>query len=67
MEFFGYLLLIIVAVCWLIAVLFGMIAAFPLGLIGIIAIIGFGVLFIRVLRDRLANREDDYYDKTVEK
>ena len=67
MENIGYILLGIIAVCWLIAMVVGMIAAFPVGGIGLIAIVGIGFLFAKVLKDRLANKEDDHYSKTVEK
>ena len=67
MEYIGYLLLGIVAVCWLIAMFVGMVAAFPVGVIGLIAIIGIGLLFFKVLNDRLTSSEDDHYNKTVDK
>jgi len=67
MEIIGYILLGISAVCWLIAMVVGMIAAFPVGVIGLVAIVGIGFLFAKVLKDRLANKEDDHYSKTVEK
>ena len=65
MEKIGYLLLGIVFIIWLIAVVIGMIVAIPWGLIGFIAIIGIGLLFFKVLSDRLSSKEDDYYDKNV--
>ena len=55
MEKIGYILLIIVAVCWLIGMCVGMIAIFPGGLIGLLAMLGFGLLFAKVVKDRLAN------------
>jgi len=67
MEKTGYFLLGIVAVIWIFAIIIGMIAAFPFGLIGLIAIVGIGILFIKVLSDRLENKEDDYYSKNVDK
>jgi len=67
MEKIGYILLAIVAVCWLIAMLFGMIAAFPFGIVGLLAIIGVGFLFAKVVKDRLSSKEDDHYSKNVEK
>jgi hypothetical protein len=67
MEKIGYVLLLIVAGCWLIGILVGMITAFPVGIIGLLAILGIGFLFAKVLRDRLANKEDNHYSKTVEK
>ena len=63
----GYILLLIVVVCWLIAMLAGMIAAFPFGIIGLLAIAGVGFLFAKVVKDRLANKEDDHYSKNIEK
>lgn len=65
MEYIGYILLGIVVACWLIAMLVGMIAAFPVGIIGLLAIGGIGFLLAKVVKDRLANKEDDYYSKHV--
>lgn len=48
-------------------ILVGMIALFPFGIIGLVV---FGVLafiFIQVVRQRLANAEDDYYERNVDK
>ena len=67
MENIGYILLGIVAVIWIIAVIIGVIVAFPFGLIGLLAILGFGFLFAKVIKDRLENKEDDHYSETVEK
>jgi hypothetical protein len=67
MEKIGYVLLSIVVVCWLVAMLFGMIAAFPAGIIGLVAIVGVGFLFAKVVQDRLGNKEDDHYTKNVDK
>ena len=67
MENIGYILLGIVVICWLIAMFIGMIATFPFGIIGLVAIAGLGFLFAQVVKDRLANKEDDYYSKNVDK
>lgn len=67
MEKIGYILLLIVTACWLIAMLFGMIATFPFGIIGLVAIVGIGLLFAKVVKDRLSSKEDDHYSKNVEK
>ena len=67
MEYIGYILLGIVAVVWIGAIIFGMVVAFPFGLIGLVAILGVGFLLAKVIKDRLENREDDHYSKTVEK
>lgn len=66
-EKIGYAILAVVAACWLAAVLYGVIAALPYGLVGLAAITGIGVLFIKVIRDRLSNKEDDYYSKNVDR
>jgi len=67
LEKIGYICLSLLAILYGAAMLFGMIASFPLGLIGLVAIIGFGALFIKVLKERLNSREDDHYSKNVEK
>lgn len=67
MENIGYILLAIVAAFWFIAMVAGMIATFPVGVIGLAAIIGIGFLFAKVVKERLANKEDDHYSKTVDK
>ena len=67
MEKIGYIFLAIVALCWLTGMVIGLIAIFPFGIIGLLGIIGIGLLFVKVLRERLKSKEDDYYSKTVEK
>jgi len=66
MEKIGYVLLGIVAVVYLGLMVAGMIAAFPWGLIGLVAMVGVGFLMVKVISDRLASPEDDYYDKNVD-
>ncbi len=66
-EKIGYLCLGLVAVCYLVAMFIGMVAVFPFGLIGLVAIVGIGVLLVKVIRERLNNAEDDHYSKTVDK
>jgi len=65
MEKIGYILLGIAAIFWIIAVIIGVIAAFPIGLVGLIAIIGIGFLFAKVIKDRLENKEDDHYSENI--
>lgn len=67
LEKIGYVLLAIVAAIWLLAMVAGMIAAFPFGIVGLIAIVGVGFLFAKVIQDRLSNKEDDHYQRTVDK
>ena len=66
MEYVGYVFLAIVVLIWIIALFIGMIAAFPYGLIGLLAIIGIGFLLAKVIKDRLENKEDDHYSDNVE-
>ena len=67
MEKTGYVLLAIVALVWIGAVLTGMVMAFPWGMIGLIGILGIGFLFVKVISDRLKNKEDDHYSENVDK
>jgi hypothetical protein len=66
MERAGYAILFTLAVLWILATIGGMIAVFPAGLIGLVALLGIGLLFAKVLKDRLSNKEDDYYSKNVD-
>ncbi len=66
MEKLAYVLLGIVAVVWLVAILIGFVAAFPFGLIGFVALGGITLLFAKVIKERLDNKEDDYYSKNID-
>ena len=66
METLGYILLAIVALVWIAVVITGLVIAFPWGLIGLIGILGLGILLIKVIADRLSNKEDDHYSNNVD-
>ena len=66
MEYIGYALLAIVALTWIVVLFVGLIAAFPYGIIGLVAIVGIGLLFAKVIKDRIENKEDDHYSENVE-
>ena len=66
-EKWGYTLLSIIAALYIVALFVGMIATFPFGLIGLLLIAGIGILMVKVLKERMKNKEDDYYSKNVEK
>jgi len=66
-EKVGYTCLGLVAVCYLLAIFVGVIAAFPFGLLILVGIVGVGALLIKVFKERMASSEDDYYDSNVEK
>lgn len=67
MEKVAYGLLLGVAILWVLAMIVGMVAAFPFGLIGLIVFVALGLLLIKVIRERLASKEDDYYTNNVER
>ena len=67
MEKVAYVLLAIVALFWLAGMFLGMIAAFPIGVVGIIGTMGIGLLLIKVIGERISNEEDDYYSRNVDK
>ncbi len=65
MEKLGYILIGSVMLLWLVGMIAGMIAIMPYGLVGLVALAGAGLLLTKVLRERLASREDEHYDKNV--
>lgn len=67
MEKVGYIILGTVGAVWLLLMLVGMVAAFPIGLIGLVVLAGFGFLFAHVVKTRLESRDDDYYSKKIDK
>ncbi len=66
-EKIGYALLAGVALVWLIGIVVGAIVAFPLGIIGLVAIVAIGVLLIKVIKERVGNKEDNYYSQNVDR
>ena len=66
-EKWGYSLLSIIAVVYLIAMFVGMIAAYPFGLLGLLLMAGIGVLLVKVVKERMRNKEDDYYSREIDK
>lgn len=66
-ERVGYACLAAVALVYLIAMLGGMFAIFPYGLLGLVVLVGVGALLLKVVKERLANKEDDHYSQNVER
>ena len=60
-------LAIIFAVLWLGTFTTGLLAAIPYGVFGLIPVAIVLALLVEVIRQRLANKEDDYYDKHVDR
>jgi len=67
MEKAGYFILIVVAIAWIIAWVIGMFQNIWIGIIGLVMLIGFGLLFIKALSDRIKSNKDDRYFRDVEK
>jgi len=65
MERIGYLLLALAAIIWIVLLFIGLISLFPAGLIGLLALIGVGLLLAKVIKDRINNKDDDYYSKNI--
>jgi hypothetical protein len=65
LEKVGWALLASVGLIYLVMLIVVSILAFPVGLIGVLALGGCGLIFVHVLRERLNNEEDDYYSKNV--
>ena len=66
LEKIAYALLGFVCLLYVAVMIAGLIAAFPVGIFGLIALVGIGLLLIKVIRERVRNREDDYYSKNID-
>jgi hypothetical protein len=66
MEKIGCAILVLFGVCWLVVMIAGTVAAFPFGLIMLLALVAAGLLFAKVARERRANKEDDCHSKNVD-
>lgn len=66
-EKLGYSLLAIIVIIYLIAMFIGMIATYPYGLLGLLFIAAMGVLMVKVFKERIKNKEDDYYSREIDK
>ena len=66
-EVVGYTALGILLVGGFALMALGILLSGPGMIVGLIVLVGFGALMIKVLKERLANEEDDYYSNTVEK
>ena len=66
-ETIAYVVFGAVALVYLVVMVAGLIAIWPWGLVGLVVLAAGGALFIKVLRDRLTNPEDDYYSRNIDK
>ena len=67
MEKLGYFLITAFYVVLIVLTLQDIEKFYPEGLILILIYSGLFILFIKVLKERLGNKEDDYYSKEVHK
>lgn len=65
-EKIGFTCLSVLAVLYIVAIFAGIILAFPFGLLGLVALVGIGALVIKVVKERLGNKEDNYYSDNVQ-
>ena len=66
MEKAGYILLGIAAVALIVGMVAGLIAAWPFGVVGLVALAGIALLLAKVVRDRVSSTEDDHYARNVD-
>lgn len=67
LDMVALIVVIIFGVLWLGISLAGIVVAMPFGLLALVPIaIALGLLVV-VIQQRLRNKEDDYYDKNVDK
>ena len=60
------LICIIVPVAiWFFIAFVGALALFPYGLLVLVVLLIIGYFFYRVIRERIENKEDDYYEKNI--
>ncbi|HAV63526.1 MAG TPA: hypothetical protein DCY13_14310 [Verrucomicrobiales bacterium] len=67
MERLAYVILGTLAGIWLVLMIAGMVVAWPVGILGLLGMFAVGLLLVKVLKERMSNKEDDHYDKNVEK
>ena len=65
LEKIAYVLLGSFVVFCVLAYLAGAIVAFPWGLIYAVPLVALILLLVKAIRDRLENKEDDFYDQHI--
>jgi membrane protein implicated in regulation of membrane protease activity len=65
LEKLALICVVIFAVIWSSLLLASAVAAFPYGLIVLLALLVAGYFIYRVVRERMENKEDDYYEKNI--
>ena len=67
MEKTAYLLLAVVAIIVALAIVASLLLALPYSILVILVLVAIGLLFYKVLRERLTSKEDDHYSKNVDR
>jgi len=67
MEKTAYIVLVLVAIAWIIAWVIGMFQNVWVGVIGLVTLSGFGLLFIKALTERIKSSKNDKYSKDVKR
>jgi len=67
MEKTAYVILTLAALGWIGVIIFGLVAAFPVGLVGLVIIFALGLLFVKAFRDRVKSSGEDRYSRDVQK
>ncbi len=65
LETLALIVVIIGGVIWLAVMLMGIVATFPIGLPALLVLLVAAYFLYRVVKERLGNAEDDYYDKNI--
>ncbi len=65
MEKTAYIILLILVAIWIIVWIIGMFQNVWIGIAGLVALVGFGLLFIKALIDRMKSSKNDKYSKDV--
>jgi len=60
------ILVVAAGAVWAVVMFAGLVAMLPYGLPALIVFLAVGYIIYRVVRDRLDNEEDDYYDNNIE-
>jgi len=66
LEIIGYASLGVLVVLMIGASVAGLFVSGASLLVGILVVVGFGSLLIKVIKDRIGNKEDDHYSDTVD-
>ena len=60
-------LAVIFAILWLATLTTGLLASIPFGVLGLVPVAIVLALLVEIIRQRRANKEDDYYSKNIDK